>query len=242
MANIAASGWAEHVAVGPFDAWLGDQPGANYASPRLPLPSDDAVRRALADLAVLFAARGKPLMLELTEPLFPTLPRLIEAAGVPLANREPILLLPTTDLRPHRAPGVSVRFLRPDEPDAALASFLAVYDETYDRRSSVDALRDELTRVGPRSLALARLDGRPAGTGNLSRYDNQVVEINRIATAPWARRRGVAATLTTFLVEDAAATGHDLAWLTASGPPAQALYRKLGFRLVGDRLYFETPP
>lgn len=215
---MATSGWAEHVAVGPFDAWLGDQPGANYAAPRLPLPNDGVVRRALVDLAALFAARGKPLMLELTEPLFPELPRLIGAAGIPVVGREPILICPAADFRPHRSSGVSVRFLQPDDPDADLAALVGVYNGVFERGSSLEALRSELAR-----------------------YDNAVVEITRVGTAAWARRRGVAASLTSFMVEDAIATGHDLAWLTASGPPAQSLYQRLGFRIVGDRIYYEAP-
>jgi ribosomal protein S18 acetylase RimI-like enzyme len=238
---MVRSGWAEHVPVGPFDAWLGDQPGANSAAPRLPPPDDESVSAALAELAALFARRGKRLTLELTEPLFPRLPRLIEAAGLSLVSREPILVCPVADLRPRHAAGVTVRFLQPGGPDADLRAFLGLADEAFGRRSSRDVLRAELARVGGRAAALAHLDGRPAGTGFLARYGDGVVEITRVATASWARRRGVAATLTTALVEDAVETGHDLAWLTASGPPAQALYQKLGFRILGDRLSYEAP-
>jgi ribosomal protein S18 acetylase RimI-like enzyme len=239
-AAMAASGWAEHVAVGAFDAWFVDQPGGNYAAPRLPLPDGDAIARALEELAALFAARGRPLVIELTEPLFPDLPRLIEAAGIPLANREPILICPAADLRPRRARDVTVRFLQPDDHDEELAAFLAVWGGVFEREASIEALRAELRGFGGRTAALAELNGRPATTGFLARYENGVAELTRVATAPWARRRGVAATLTTFMVEDAIATGHDLTWLTASGPPAQALYQTLGFHVVGDRLYYEA--
>ena len=59
-----------------------------------------------------------------------------------------------------------------------------------------------------------------------------------MATLPEARRRGVAATLTSFMLRDRFGRGDTLAWLTAAGEAAQALYQKLGFRLVGARLYY----
>jgi ribosomal protein S18 acetylase RimI-like enzyme len=252
---LVRSGWAELVRVGPFDAFFG--PGADCATPRLPShePTDGAVAAgaqdvpaALAELRRLFAARGRSLVVELNEPLFPHLPALLERAGLTLAAREPLMLCPAADFRPFAAHDVAVRFLEPGDPDEELRAFLLLFHENFGRGrelvtdEAIVRLRDEVARTGGWSAALARLDDRPAGTGFVARYEGGVCEITRVTTAPWARRRGVAASLTSFLIASAIATGSDLAWLTASGPPARALYAKLGFRLVGDRLYYEDRP
>jgi predicted GNAT family acetyltransferase len=63
-----------------------------------------------------------------------------------------------------------------------------------------------------------------------------------MATLPEARRRGVAATLTTFMAQDRFGAGDTLVWLTAQTPPAKALYQKLGFRLIGERCYYRVDP
>ena len=253
---LVSSGWAELVRVGPFDAWFG--PGADVASPRPPSGArrdddplarygDAAVLEAVAELRRLFAARGLTLVVELNEPLAPRLPSLLERAGLSLRAREPLMLCPAADFRPVAAPGASVRFLGPDDPDEELRAFLRLFHENFgqgagrDTPEAVARLRDEVARTGGRSAALARLDGQPGGTGFVACYPGGACEITRVTTSPWARRRGVAATLTSFLIDSAFAAGSDLAWLTASGRPAQALYMTLGFRLVGDRLYYQPP-
>jgi predicted GNAT family acetyltransferase len=96
-------------------------------------------------------------------------------------------------------------------------------------------------RVGGHGHALATLDGRPVGTGFIS-SSNRVGEIARVATVPAARRRGVAATLTSFMMRDRFERGDTLIWLSAADAPAQALYEKLGFRAAGDRVYFREWP
>jgi ribosomal protein S18 acetylase RimI-like enzyme len=200
---------------------------------------------AVAELRRLFAARGRPLVVEFNEPLFPRLPPLLERAGLVETVREPLMLCPVADFRPFNSPGVAVRFLEPDDPDEELRAFLTLFHENFGRDpdrvtpEAIARLRDEVARTGGRSAALARLDAKPAGTGFVAGYERGVCEITRVTTAPWARRRGVAATLTSFLIQSAVATGSDLAWLSARGPPAQALYAKLGFHRVGERLYYE---
>jgi ribosomal protein S18 acetylase RimI-like enzyme len=84
---------------------------------------------------------------------------------------------------------------------------------------------------------IAHLEGRPVGTGyswcNLGR-----TQITRVHTLRTDRRLGVASTVTSELVGDAFDRCGDLVWLTASGPPAVALYEKLGFGLLRDRLFY----
>jgi ribosomal protein S18 acetylase RimI-like enzyme len=232
------------VAAGSFRALF--HPGAlgvNYAFPVQPLGEPAAVRADLAALRTLFAQHGLPLKIEFNEPLFPSLPPMLEAAGLALTEREPLLLLTAGDFHPIVNPEVEVRFVRAGNEDG-LRAYAAIFHQVLlelpgsPPPRAIESLRREIAEQQERSHALALLDGQAAATGFISSSEG-VAEITRVGTLPAMRRRGVAATITSFMVSDRLARGDSLVWLTASGDAAQALYRKLGFRLAGDRLYYE---
>jgi len=232
----------EVVAVGPFRAvfsrgsenvWL------NEAEPFEPLGSDEEVLASLRRLRKLFEERKRSPAVEFNEPLWPRLPALLEAAWFVVSGREPLMLCTPADFRPFWNPEVSVRFLSGADADADLAAYRQIFSRVMavDLWRSTEDVRAEAERLGGRCHALAALDGGPAGTGFISSADG-IAEITRVATLPEALRRGVAATLTTFMVEDRFAAGDDLVWLTAQNRPAGALYEKLGFVTVGERCYY----
>lgn len=69
-------------------------------------------------------------------------------------------------------------------------------------------------------------------------------EVANIAVAPDRQRRGIGAGLLAALLGDAAARGARRAWLEvrASNAPAQALYARFGFRVVGTRAGYYWRP
>lgn len=88
--------------------------------------------------------------------------------------------------------------------------------------------------AGDTRFFLALLEGHPVGTGALKVREG-VAEIIGIATLPRARRRGVASAMVCHLVTRAHMSRATLTFLTVlAGSPAQALYRHLGFREVGE--------
>ncbi|MBV9278632.1 MAG: GNAT family N-acetyltransferase [Chloroflexi bacterium] len=240
----------EVVPVGPFRAILDprtDEIWASQAVPVEPLGSAAEAAEHVGALRRLFAARGRTTSVEFNEPLWPELPALLEGAGLVEYEREPLMLCTREGFRPYANPEATVRFLQPHDPDADLSAFQAIFfevlvekpwEETPER---LDRFRAEVERVGGRGHALATLDGRPVGTGFIS-SSNHVGEIARVGTVPAARRRGVAATLTSFMMRDRFEHGDTLIWLSAADAPAQALYEKLGFRAAGDRVYFRERP
>lgn len=237
----------EVIAVGPFRALLSrtsEGVWKNTAVPVEPLGGADEVREGLRELQRLVAERQCTLRLEFNEPLYPALPSLLEWAGLRLEEREPIMICTPSDFRPFFNPEVSVRFLQATDPDSDLAAFQTIFDEGLAHESwqptpeAIGAVRREIERARGRGHALASLGGVPVGTGFIWSA-NGVCELTRIVTIPSERRRGVGATLTTFMMKDRFEGGDTLAWLTVADAPAQGLYQKLGFRLVGERLCYQ---
>jgi GNAT superfamily N-acetyltransferase len=239
----------EVMRVGPFEAYLHPDPhalGFGYAQPIEPLPADAEVTAAVDALRALFASRGMSLSIEFNRPLFPRLPDLLESRGLVIDDREPLLVLDPADFRPSRSADVQARFLRPSDPDWILSAFSRIFTAVLLAKPYVESpegiarLRHEVEKNAGRTHALAFIGEQPAGTGFITTMEG-VSEITRVATLPALRRRGVAATLTSVMLKTHLDPRARVAWLTAAGEPAQRLYEKLGFRLVGERLYYSEP-
>jgi ribosomal protein S18 acetylase RimI-like enzyme len=89
--------------------------------------------------------------------------------------------------------------------------------------------------------AVGELDGQVAGRASLGTIEG-VAELYGVATDPPFRRRGVAATICSALVERLFRDGGSLVFLDAENPGAEALYAGLGFARIGDRLTYAEPP
>ncbi|TMC66188.1 MAG: GNAT family N-acetyltransferase [Chloroflexota bacterium] len=96
-------------------------------------------------------------------------------------------------------------------------------------------------RHGSTRRAVGELDGRIAGRASLGTVEG-VAELYGVVTDPPFRRRGVAATICSALVEGLFDEGGSLVFLDAENPGAEALYEGLGFRRVGARLTYAEPP
>ena len=245
LAQATANG-AEVVPVGPFRVIFSphsDSIWLNQAAPVKPLGSAGEVVEALHNLQRLFRQRNRTPAMEFNEPLWPSLPALLEAAGFTEKEREPLMLCTPADFRPFSSPEVSVRFLQATDAESDLVAYQSIFSRVLEDGSwqpmpdRVAQFRSEVEASSGRCHALATLDGAPAGTGYITSFEG-ACEITRMATLPPARRRGVAATLATFMIRDRFGRDDTLAWLTAMDAVAQALYQKLGFRVVGVRCYY----
>lgn len=88
--------------------------------------------------------------------------------------------------------------------------------------------------------AVGELGGQLAGRASIGTVDG-VAELYGVATDPPFRRRGVAATICSALVERLFDEGGTLVFLDAENPGAEALYERLGFRRIGARLTYTEP-
>ena len=127
--------------------------------------------------------------------------------------------------------------------EADLLAFHAVRDAGFDERrpagpGEIAQMRRQLDHGT--LFALGRLDGVAAGTAVLTPLD-RVGEITGVSTLPAFRRRGVAATVTSRLVDYFFVAGGTLAWLDAADIAARALYSGLGFRVVANWLSYIQP-
>jgi ribosomal protein S18 acetylase RimI-like enzyme len=218
----------------------------NYAMPVAPLGDAGALAGSIERLRQLFAERDRTPRVEFMEELWPELAPALERAGFVLENREPLMTCVRADFAPAAAPEVAVRALDAADPDAELAAYLAILDEEEGRAGHTPTA-EEIARLRERLLmgggwcVLARLGGQPAGTGRCQVYDSGPGEVSAIVTRPPLRRRGVAAAVTSFLLDRYFAAGGELAWLSAASPTAQAVYARLGFRAIGSLLNYEAP-
>ncbi|HXN58701.1 MAG TPA: GNAT family N-acetyltransferase [Candidatus Angelobacter sp.] len=88
--------------------------------------------------------------------------------------------------------------------------------------------------------AVGELDGQVAGRASLGTIEG-VAELYGVVTDPPFRRRGVAATICSALVERLFRDGGSLVFLDTENPGAEALYAGLGFARIGDRLTYAEP-
>jgi ribosomal protein S18 acetylase RimI-like enzyme len=99
----------------------------------------------------------------------------------------------------------------------------------------------EMDQRYPSTLrAVGELDGRVAGRASMGTVEG-VAELYGVVTDPPFRRRGVAATICSALIERLFRGGGTLVFLDAENPGAQTLYARLGFRSIGVRLNYAEP-
>ncbi|MFS0703944.1 GNAT family N-acetyltransferase [Cellulomonas sp. 179-A 9B4 NHS] len=168
-------------------------------------------------------------------------------AGAPwphgrLLFRKRLMLLHAADLvRAPAVPGLVVRAATPDDLDV-----VARVDATaFDGDAAVEAAWMRPLLVSERAtVAVAELDGRPVGTASCLRTDGRAgpaAYLAGVAVLPEARRRGVAAAVSGWLLDRAVAAGARVAHLHPDSDLAARVYARLGFTEVdGLDVYVEV--
>jgi GNAT superfamily N-acetyltransferase len=130
-------------------------------------------------------------------------------------------------------PGLAIRQAGPEDLEAVL------HVDTTAFRSDRDLYRPwtephlSAERV---TAVLAELDGEPVGTAYCLRSDGPAgpaAFLAGVGVLPAARRRGIAAAMSFWLVERAFAEGARLAHLHADSDEAARVYSRLGFSPAG---------
>jgi len=135
--------------------------------------------------------------------------------------------------RPPEVPGLVLRMARPDDLETVLRI------DTTAFVSDPDEFRpwtEPHLRGGPFTTVVAELDSEPVGTAFTVRSDGPAgaaVYLGGVAVLEPARRRGIAAALSAWLLERAFADGARLAHLQADTDAAARVYSRLGFAPAG---------
>jgi ribosomal protein S18 acetylase RimI-like enzyme len=201
-------------------------------------------------------ALGVPESFEWVAEVSPSLAKAARAAGLSV-HAHPLLVLDLAAWRPAPAPpGAEVRVMPAGAPD--LAALRAVASLAFGEAgtavgptgaSELASATDAVTAASVADLR-ARMRGRltvlaaayDAG-GPLSVGSHQpvggVTEIAGVGTLPAARRRGLAAAVTSALVRDALEHDIDVVFLSAADEDVARIYRRLGFTPVATAMIAE---
>ncbi|KPL86197.1 GNAT family N-acetyltransferase [Herpetosiphon geysericola] len=208
-------------------------PWFNYAMPVAPL---NPAAANLPALRQVFQQHQRQLRFEWTRELWPELESMLKAAGIKVDHSNPQMICPPAQFKPYHNPTIELRWLTTAD-DLGLyrqVTRLGFGDYSAIGQADVDSLHEALN-AGWR-YAMALIEGELAAVGGYKPTSSGVVELVAIATLPVWRRRGAAASLTSFLVADHYAKAGKLAFLFAADAIAQATYAKIGFQHIATHL------
>jgi ribosomal protein S18 acetylase RimI-like enzyme len=213
-----------------FTAFFPDD--AAWAVPRDAADEPDGLDAQLAGLAAAFSDRGRPLRVELVSMAWPALAAALAARGLAAVEETPLVVL----RRPPPAAGAAahIRWVAPGDDLAFVASLMR---QGFELRGAAPGAADDLRAAlaGPMRIAVAELDGLPAGSGCAASLDG-VCEISSVSTLPSQRRRGVGAALVRFLAGEHFRAGGELCWACVPDVRAAGLFLDVGFEDAGLRV------
>jgi GNAT superfamily N-acetyltransferase len=148
--------------------------------------------------------------------------------------RKRLMLLDAGRLLPAPAvPGLRLRAAGPDDLGPVVAVDAAAFEG--DPEAEAPWIRPHLDAPSV-TVALAELDGVAVGTAYALRSDGRAgpaAYLAGVAVLPAARGRGIAAAISTWLLEGALARGSRIAHLHPDTDAAARVYARLGFVEVG---------
>lgn len=243
------------------------KPGAPYyGGPGHARPTAEGASAVIAaDIARVRARQrelGVPEAFEWLAEVAPGLRDRIEAAGLPVSER-PLMVIDAHHPVPQRPvpEGVKHHVLTADDPvlPAALAlprlafaeqgtavgsaghNELSVVADELSKDGTVTSIRPAIRAGHKTIIAALDPDGTPLAVGHYHPA-NGTTEIGGIGTLPTARRQGLAAVLTTALVNHARDHGVSTVFLAYAEDDVARIYARLGFRPADSTLLIANQP
>ena len=167
-------------------------------------------------------------------------------AGLHVQAEQPLMVCTAGAFHARHSPDLYVHRLSATDADAVLDTYQSTAAEGFSgagapeiSEASRNRLRIEL-QCKARYAVMGWIDDEPAGVAALSPM-GPIAELVGITTLPRFRRRGVASALTSELLADHFARGHDAAWLSAGDSIAQSVYQGIGFSNAGIYANYIAP-
>ncbi|HET9847640.1 MAG TPA: GNAT family N-acetyltransferase [Candidatus Dormibacteraeota bacterium] len=174
------------------------------------------------------------------DPLDSTLPQGIAALRASYrARREPLRIEFNQEGWPGLATALDAAGLRLESANPLMACARSDFHTQVVASVTVHFLEIDLRHPSTRR-AVGELDGVVAGRASLGSI-NGVAELYAVVTEPRFRRRGVAASLCSALIQRHFDDGGTLVFLDAENAGAERLYERLGFYRIGSRLTYAEP-
>ena len=235
---------SEVITIGPFQVALSkdrEAPNASWVTLVEGAANEDDTLKAVPKLKAALKKHRAPLEIEYNDALFPKVGAWLEAAGMKLAEKNPLMACRPDAFKPSVTPEVHLTQLRATAIVAELEAFQQIRwtegGELNRPVPPIDSLRNALGVPGSVFL-LAWLDWEAAGTG-ISHSLKGAAEIVGVVTTRSHRRRGVAATVTSELVRRHFESGGDFVFLDAANEDAARVYERLGFSRFGANLVYQ---
>lgn len=238
---------AEWVRAAHGDAWqvlgiagVAEIPGLRLMASGLPHPqwnNGDVDEPALVDIGAVrdwYAERGVPWGLRL--PAGAVWPH-----GRKLFTKRLMGLTPSEFRAAAPVEGVDIRVATPADLPAALSVDTVAFEES----GELERLWLELLVAHPAvTVAIAQQDGEPVAIGHLTLSSGRAgpaAYVGGIAVLPTARRRGVGAAVSSWLIERGRGAGAALCHLHPDHDAAASIYRRLGFvEVEGLDIYLDV--
>jgi ribosomal protein S18 acetylase RimI-like enzyme len=235
---------SEVLSIGPFRVALAKDkaaPAARWVTVVEGSTSEDETLKAVTKLKAALKKHKAPLEIEYNGSAFPKVGAWLEAAGLKLAEKNPLMACRPDAFKLFAAAEVHLTQLRDTAIDAELEAFQQIRwtdgGDVAREVPPIESLRAALRLPGSVFL-LAWLDWEAAGTG-VSHALKGAAEVVGVVTEKNHRRRGVAATVTSELVRRHFEGGGDFVFLDASNDAAARVYERLGFSRFGANLVYQ---
>ncbi|HEY3783634.1 MAG TPA: GNAT family N-acetyltransferase [Fimbriimonadaceae bacterium] len=212
----------------PFRVFLNRKLNVLYVNYAIPLAVSVEPLADLKALAATFKTNDRVPRLEFARELSPELQKPLQEMRFTKEQSLPMMTCTRAMFRP-RSSDLQIREIGPEED---VRIYYQTANKAFDMQwpiSETFIAKEEADRdTGELHIAIAYVDGEPAGCACLG----PSAELSGVATVPEFRRRGIAAAVSSFLLENHFKK-NELAWLAADDAAAEALYRSIGFELVG---------
>jgi GNAT superfamily N-acetyltransferase len=202
---------------------------------------DDNAAPTAADvraLAEAFRERGRTPRVEFLVGCVPDAERILAEAGFRVRHRGVVMACAPSWLTAS-APVPGLELAEP-RCTADLETFALVQHRAFAEPGEAGpGAAARLARMRGRGglVMLARYRGQIAGGAACTAPVNGVGELDGVAVAECARRRGIGAAVSARLTALANRRGYHLVWLESSDPAARRVYARIGYRPIADRLY-----